>query len=670
MSFKAEIVRVFLASPSDVDAEREVFLRELSSFNSNVALKRAVYFWPIYWEEIAPGGNQRPQARIIQSLEKCDFLVLLMWKRWGSPTGHDEHTSGSEEEYKRAREIINDPNMPMRDIAVLFKDIDQELLADPGKQLGRVIEFRKKFQDERLGISQPFDDLAAFKSRLQSLFNQWLNDIKDGVIQDRQEWQFSPFASKHINHLPFPGESGPEVYESAEFISRIEEADKRADDSDIEGARRIYAELLAIYPNSFLVLSDCAKFLYRIGEYSNAAKNYHLILERCGDTEVGWKARANANLSTIEVARGNFRTAEELITHSLVGNEELGHELGKADSLRCYGRICRLNGDFVQAEQRLYEALSIFDERNYDSGKADALNELALTLQSKGKFVEAEAKARISYDINVRKERISCSADNLNLLARNQMVWGRLDVAKQLAEEAKEINVRLNRKHGVVRDLLILGDICLARFDFDGSKHFLRNAKPHADYIADHELRPRVFLSLATVASLEPAVASLESDDEGRSFDNYMKTVEKLIGDYPSAEVSALINLVKAQKALKEWTVDSREECREFVLKSRIFWEDIDNEYLLARCCEIEARLSIDGGDSKPVIANFEKAISHCKNVGAELDATFMRHSLSIWRSKLQGLPLDIDELSHLESKIGDMAGASAAARVRTYLTD
>ena len=92
------VFRVFLASPSDLEAERKKakeivdrLNRIIRTFNWTVEL--------LVWEDRFFGIG-RPQSQINDDVDVCDLFVGIIWRRWGSPSG--EFQSGFEEEFERA----------------------------------------------------------------------------------------------------------------------------------------------------------------------------------------------------------------------------------------------------------------------------------------------------------------------------------------------------------------------------------------------------------------------------------------------------------------------------------------------------------------------------------------------------------------------------------------
>ena len=131
--------RVFIATPGGLEAERRAFREVLREWNEMFSLDRGIAFHPMAWEDTLPGKG-RPQSLINIDVRKCDFLILLLWDRWGTPPGGEgSYTSGTEEEFNIANECIADATMPMRQIVVLFKGVKARQLSDPGDQLKKVL---------------------------------------------------------------------------------------------------------------------------------------------------------------------------------------------------------------------------------------------------------------------------------------------------------------------------------------------------------------------------------------------------------------------------------------------------------------------------------------------------------------------------------------------------
>ncbi len=76
----------------------------------------------------------------------------------GSPPGGDNgYTSGTEEEYEEIVKAIEDTSLPMRDVLVAFKSVPRGQMADPGKDLKKVLKFRKDLEKSHALFYKQFD---------------------------------------------------------------------------------------------------------------------------------------------------------------------------------------------------------------------------------------------------------------------------------------------------------------------------------------------------------------------------------------------------------------------------------------------------------------------------------------------------------------------------------
>src|SRR5262249_5258780 len=118
--------RVFIGSPSGLEAERKCFSDRLNKFTQRLGEPRRVTFRPVGWEETS-GGVGRPQALINEELKECDYAVFVLHDRWGTPTDSG-YRSGTEEEWALAEELYK--TKTIRNIALLFKDVNLRGLPD------------------------------------------------------------------------------------------------------------------------------------------------------------------------------------------------------------------------------------------------------------------------------------------------------------------------------------------------------------------------------------------------------------------------------------------------------------------------------------------------------------------------------------------------------------
>ena len=98
MPITATVHRVMIASPGDVQAERNIVREVLNEWNSVNGARRQQMLLPLGWEtDVAPEMGDQPQNIINKRiLADADMLVGIFWTRLGTPTAN--YASGAVEE--------------------------------------------------------------------------------------------------------------------------------------------------------------------------------------------------------------------------------------------------------------------------------------------------------------------------------------------------------------------------------------------------------------------------------------------------------------------------------------------------------------------------------------------------------------------------------------------
>ncbi|MDD4993745.1 MAG: hypothetical protein PHR83_16105 [Paludibacter sp.] len=101
MAYNSKVYRILIASPSDVEEEREIISKVIQEWNDLHSYNKKVVLLPLRWEtHSAPQMGMRPQEVINKEVvDYCDMAVGVFWTRIGSPTG--EYQSGTIEEIER-----------------------------------------------------------------------------------------------------------------------------------------------------------------------------------------------------------------------------------------------------------------------------------------------------------------------------------------------------------------------------------------------------------------------------------------------------------------------------------------------------------------------------------------------------------------------------------------
>jgi hypothetical protein len=104
--FTANCYHVFIASPSDVAAEREIIKKEITQWNDINAQYRNLVLLPLMWEENIASGFEKPgQDKINEALlDKAELMIAVFWSRVGTPSKDFLSSTVEEIEYHLRRD--------------------------------------------------------------------------------------------------------------------------------------------------------------------------------------------------------------------------------------------------------------------------------------------------------------------------------------------------------------------------------------------------------------------------------------------------------------------------------------------------------------------------------------------------------------------------------------
>lgn len=168
-------LRVVLASPSDVQPERDVLPNVIDELNRSMGAVLNVDLKLYRWEtDTYPGfHSEGPQGLIddILRIDDCDVLIGIFWKRFGKPT--KSAGSGTEHEFLTAYKAWEKNKRPQ--IMMYFKDAPYSPKArEETEQWGKVLDFKANFPEE--GLWWPFPETGAFKDLVRTHLSGWLRD--------------------------------------------------------------------------------------------------------------------------------------------------------------------------------------------------------------------------------------------------------------------------------------------------------------------------------------------------------------------------------------------------------------------------------------------------------------------------------------------------------------
>ena len=378
-----KVTRVFIASPGDLNAEREVFPDVIERVNRIKAKSKGILLEAVGWEDTLPGRG-RPQEKINEDVKSSHLLIMLLWKRWGSATG--EYSSGFEEEYEVA--CAND-----KEIWLYFRGIPDDMLADPGEQLQKVLEFRNKVETEKKFLFRRHEDENAWEKQFIEDLCRWLDGLPPVAFQSFPPDTFPPEKvaeyEQRIERLEKElGRSKVEQIRSA--YTWAKEAWEHADAGHITKAEEYFARAIAIYqePN---IVNNYGLFLMRIGALKKAEERFVQTMkigELIGDKTAC--AIAYGNLGNLYLTRGDLGATEKMYKKSLAINKELGRKEGIATQYGNLGILYQTHGDLKAAEEMHKKSLAIHEELGRKEGTASNYCNLGSVYAIRGDLKAAE----------------------------------------------------------------------------------------------------------------------------------------------------------------------------------------------------------------------------------------------------------------------------------------
>ena len=172
MAYSATVFNVLIASPSDVNEEREAIAQTLHDWNSLNSVETGKVLLPVRWEShSAPAMGDRPQGIINnQVVRDCDMLIGAFWTRLGSPTGVED--SGTVEEIKLFLKVQKPVMLYYSKKHIDMDEADLE-------QIQKLKEFKKSIRDK--GIQEHYCSIDELKQKLMRQLTIVMRGISVGT---------------------------------------------------------------------------------------------------------------------------------------------------------------------------------------------------------------------------------------------------------------------------------------------------------------------------------------------------------------------------------------------------------------------------------------------------------------------------------------------------------
>ena len=354
MAFNLTGYKIFIGSPGGLKTIRKSFKDTVEEYSTREAEPRDFLFMPVGWEE-TPGGIRRAQSLINEELRTCDYCVIVFHDHWGSNPGPSKYnaTSGTEEEFMVALECLESDDMPMKDIIVIFKSVSTRQMADPGKELNKVLAFRKKLEQEKRVKYLTFSSKKEFERIILMHLSKWLRN-NEGRSGDED-------TGEPIDPIPIsPQETDVvEISGSKKAENLVKKAKEYAQDGKLVDAEVSFSKALMEEASSFVLLSY-SDFLILQGRLDQAKS----MMDKASELAKKEKDEVNLSAALSRIGRffstrGDLEVAEEMYRKSLEINEKLGRQKGMAINYGNLGIVLEIRGDLEVAEEMYHKALEI-----------------------------------------------------------------------------------------------------------------------------------------------------------------------------------------------------------------------------------------------------------------------------------------------------------------------
>ena len=177
------VVTVFISSPSDVSAEREILDSVVNELNRTWSRTLGIRLEPIMWETHSrPAFGNDPQDVLNDQFpDDYDVFLGILWGHIGTPTPRAE--SGTLEEFERAFERYKNDKDSI-ELMVYFKDEGIPPSKTDPAQLAQVQKFKKSL-GEKGGLYSTFEDASSFESSLRAHLSSLAQKFS-GISQSTQ----------------------------------------------------------------------------------------------------------------------------------------------------------------------------------------------------------------------------------------------------------------------------------------------------------------------------------------------------------------------------------------------------------------------------------------------------------------------------------------------------
>lgn len=223
--------KIFLASPSDVQDERDSIDDVIKELNLTFGKERDIHLELLKWEtHSAPAiAINHPQEIINTDLgQDYDLFIGLIWKKFGTPT--NEADSGTEEEFLNAyNRFLENPNSLQ--ILFYFNSKPVSMNDMNPEQLLKIQNFRKDIGNKKNVLYWEYQDTQQLNSFLRIHIPQRIKELrkneqnKVAIVEPKEVLEVENL-KEEFGLIDYQEMIEDNILESTESLTRISEATK------------------------------------------------------------------------------------------------------------------------------------------------------------------------------------------------------------------------------------------------------------------------------------------------------------------------------------------------------------------------------------------------------------------------------------------------------------
>lgn len=471
-----EVIKVFIASPRDVFEERNLFPNTLAKLNKLKARSMGYELDPSGWEDALPNGG-RPQEIINEDVKDCDVFVMLLWRKWGTPSG--KFSSGTEEEFTIAFDRFTKSGSPH--LLLYFRSVPQAQMADPGPELSRVNTFRTRFDLDKTVFYKVYDEPPQWEEflleHLAKVLDQKVTGVTNSAVQN------TDFASAETNKMKIQLRDLQNEIEKSNAQLKTTQSNLRvaAIGFAVEASKLLAAGKLAFAEEKFAksvelyeepeVLNEYGSFLFQIGALDRAKERFSKVINLPSSPENDpHRAKAYKMLGNIQLTWGKFAEAETTIKQAIAIAQQLGDEKAHADFLGSLGHVYFDRDNIAMAEKAYLKSLNIAKQQKDKNVMLKAYISLGNTYVERAQLKKAQASFEKVLEIAVELKHKEGMENAYLGLGNVFLKQNRYDEAEAMYKKALKMARVLKHKAGLERAHGSLGNVYLESGDLAKAK--------------------------------------------------------------------------------------------------------------------------------------------------------------------------------------------------------